>query len=336
MLTAGAYIGGRMSRSGLIAALLLGLLLVVFAIGLGAIPARAGAAVPSGSLSQLPSSNCVSEEESGGTIACTTLAHSGFSSTYELQVSPEDNNACSVAINGALEEYARNQANGALTIIGCVTSATAVCAPEHEIKEDSAIEHPAAIAISPEGNSVYVVTQGHDNVVEFSRDPKTGLLTEIGCISHASTGACATKEAKGLNLPYGVTVSPDGENVYVASFIDQAVAEFSRNKTTGQLTQLASPNDCVSSTSASECGTPNAIGLERAIGVVVSPGQGEDVYVAAGGEEGSGAIVSFKRGAGGALTQLKGGEACISTSDVECLHGGAIDGPEDLVVSPDG
>jgi DNA-binding beta-propeller fold protein YncE len=316
--------------------LLVGLGLVIFAVGLAAMPARAEASVPSGSLSQLPSSNCVSEEESGGTLACTTLVDSGLSSTYELQVSPENNSAYSVAINGALEEYSRNQANGALTIIGCVTSATSVCAPEHETKEVSAIENPAAIAISPEGNSVYVVTQGHNNVVEFSRDPETGLLTEIGCISHESTGTCATKEAKGLNLPYGVTVSPDGENVYVASFADQAVAEFSRNKTTGQLTQLPSPNNCVSSTSASECGVTNAIGLEHAVGVVVSPGPGEDVYVAAGGEEGEGAIVSFKRAAGGALTQFTGGEACISTSNVGCFHGEAIDGPEDLAISPDG
>jgi DNA-binding beta-propeller fold protein YncE len=307
-------------------------LLVVLSV---AIPARAGAAVASGSLSQLPSSNCVSEEEAGGTLACIMLVHSGLSSTYEVQVSPENNNAYSVAINGALVEYSRNQATGALTVIGCVTSETTVCAPNNEIKEVAAMLKPAAIAISSDGKSAYVVTQGNNNLIEFSRNSETGLLSEIGCISHENTSTCATTDAKGLNEPYGVTVSPNGESVYVASYADQAVAEFSRNESTGELTQLASPNNCISSTSASGCGVTNAIGLEHAIGVVVSP-ENEDVYVAAGGKEGHGAVVSFKRESGGDLVQLGGSEACISTSNPECLPGEAIDGPEDLAVSPDG
>ncbi len=334
MLTVRADTAGNTSRS-LIAGLSIALALVLLAGVSAATPGRAGAFVPSGSLSQLPASNCVSEEEAGGTLACTTLVPSGLSSTYEVQVSPEDNDAYSVAIDGALVEYSRNQATGALAVIGCVTSETTVCAPKEETKEVAAMLKPAALAISPDGKSVYVVTQGANNLVEFSRNTETGLLSEIGCISHESTSTCATKEAKGLNIPYGITVSPNGESVYVASYGDEAVAEFSRNTTTGELTQLASPNNCISSTSASGCGITNAIGLERAIGVVVSP-ENNDVYVAAGGEEGDGAIVSFKRESGGELIQLSGSEACISTSNAECLPGEAIDGPEDLVISPDG
>jgi DNA-binding beta-propeller fold protein YncE len=290
--------------------------------------------VPSGSLSQLPSFNCVSEEGAGGTPACATQVPSGLSSTYEVQVSPDNKNAYSVAINGALVEYSRNQANGALTVIGCVTSETTVCAPDNETKEVAVMSHPAAIAISPDGKSAYVISQGTNSIIELSRNTETGLLSEIGCISEADI-ECTTHDAKGLNNPYGVVVSPDGENVYVTGFGDQAVAEFSRNTTTGELTQLPSPNDCISSDKAGACGTKSAIGLENAIGVVVSPG-GEDVYVAAGGTEGAGAIASFKRGAGGALTQLPTTEACISEANPECLLGTAIDGPEDLVISPDG
>lgn len=335
MLTARADTAGDTPRFWPIAALAVALGLVLSVAVSAAIPARAGASVPSGSLSQLPTSNCVSEEEAGGTFACTTLVPSGLSSTYEVQVSPENNSAYSVAIKGALVEYSRNQATGALAVIGCVTSETTVCATKEETKEVAAMLHPAALAISPDGKSVYVVTQGNNNLVEFNRNTETGLLSEIGCISHESTGTCATTGAKGLNLPYGIAVSPNGESVYVASYGDEAVAEFSRNTSTGELTQLASPNNCISSTSASGCGITNAIGLEHAIGVVVSP-EDNDVYVAAGGEEGDGAIVSFKRESGGELVQLGGSEACISTSNAECLPGEAIDGPEDLVVSPEG
>ncbi len=337
MLTARADTAGGLSRSGPIAVLPVVLILLFVAVLSAAIASRAGAFVASGALSQLPSSNCVSEEETGGTLACATLVPSGLSSTYEAQVSPENNSVYSVAINGALVEYSRNQANGALTVIGCVTGETTKCAPEHETKEATAMSHPAAVAISPDGKSVYVVTQGSNNaVVEFSRDLETGLLIEEGCISHESTSACATNEAKGLNQPYGVAVSPDGENVYVASYGDESIAEFSRNTVTGKLKQLALPNNCVSSTSASGCGITNAIGLEHAIGVTVSS-DGKDLYAAAGGTQGAGAIAAFEREAGtGALIQLPGTEGCISEVNIKCAPGTAIDGPEDLVISPDG
>jgi DNA-binding beta-propeller fold protein YncE len=150
----------------------LGLALVVFAVGFAAMPARAGAFVPSGSLSQLPSSNCVSEEEAGGTLACVTLVPAGLSSTYEAQVSPDNRNVYSVAINGALVEYRRNQASGALTVIGCVTSAATVCAPENETKEALVMTNPAAIAISPDGKSAYVVTQATTILWSSAVNPK--------------------------------------------------------------------------------------------------------------------------------------------------------------------
>jgi len=337
MLTARLPIGGFEPRSKSIAALPFALALLAFAVSL-VNPASSWATPAPGALSQLTSSNCVSEEEVGGTLACTTLVPFGLSSPYEIQLSPDSKNAYSVALNGALIEYSRNQANGALSVIGCVTSAATECAPKatNETKNVVAMTNPAAIALSPEGNSAYVVTQGNNDLVEFSRDPETGLLTEIGCISHENTSTCAAVKAKGLNDPYGVTVSPDGKNVYVASFTDEAVAEFSRNSETGALSQLASPNDCISSGVASGCGVTNAIGLKQAIGVIVSPGAGTNVYVAAGGEGVEGSIASFKREPDGALTQLTGTEACISTSNAECLHGEAINGPEDLAISPDG
>jgi DNA-binding beta-propeller fold protein YncE len=122
----------------------------------------------------------------------------------------------------------------------------------------------------------------------------------------------------------------------VASYSDEAVAEFSRNTESGFVEQLASPNDCISSTAASECGTTAAIGLERAIGIAVSP-DNKDVYVAAGGESGDGAIVALEREAAtGALKQLPGKAGCISTFNKACAAGEAVNGPEDLVLSPDG
>jgi DNA-binding beta-propeller fold protein YncE len=304
-----------------------------------AAPARSGATPLPGSLSQLQSPlNCIGEEGfHEELIGCGTLLAEGtLNAAYQAQVSPDGRNVYSVAVSGDLVEYARNQANGTLTEIGCVTSGTAACAPANSTTDAAAMSSPSAISISPGGEDVYVLGQGTNSLVEFIRDPETGLLTERGCLSEEGT-ECASRSAKGLNNPYGIAVTPDGRNVYVASFDDEAIAEFSRNTSTGELTQLAGTNNCITSGNPGLTGCETeGVGLEDAIGVAVSP-DGKDVYVAAGGTEGNGAIASFERDPStGALAQLPGEDACISTVNASCAPGVAIAGPEDLVVSPDG
>ncbi len=342
MLTAGAHIRGLAARSdgivrigGMIAVLILAACL--------ALPASSDANKPTGALSQLPGpSNCVGEEGFALASGCGTQVPYGLNFAYEVQVSPDGRNAYSVAGGGDLIEYSRDPASGALAVIGCFSSqpsTEAPCAPKNVNLNVTAVDEPVALAISPDGADVYVVAQGGDanDLVTFSRDSGTGLLTKQGCIAHeAPGGECETRGAKGLNMPYGVAVSPDGKNVYVASYSEDAVSEFSRNTESGAVEQLPAPNNCISSDEASECGTTSAVGLERAIGIVVSP-DGKDVYAAAGGESGEGAIVALERDPGtGALTQLPEEAGCISTSNEACAHGTAINGPEDLVVSPDG
>jgi DNA-binding beta-propeller fold protein YncE len=299
-------------------------------------PTRASAAVENGALSQLNEPFACIGEVDEEVAKCGKSVPSGLSYAYEVRVSPNGRNAYSVAVQGDLIEYSRDPANGSLSVIGCFSSkpkAEAACETNAEM-EVPAIESPAALAISPDGSSVYVVGQGAVNdLVEFSRNSETGLLTKIGCVTHEAVLAGCTTGAKGLELPYGVTVSPDGENVYVASFADQAIAEFKREPKTGELTQLTKENNCISDTSASECGTTTAIGLKEAIGVVAS---GKDVYVGAGGTSSEGDIAAFERGAEGALTQLHGEEACIGATVTGCAHSEHLEGIEDLVVSPDG
>jgi DNA-binding beta-propeller fold protein YncE len=304
-------------------------------------PASAGAtegASPAGALTQLaPPFGCVSEEVSQLVQGCGTLVPSGLNDAYQVVVSPDGRNVYSVALSGALVEYSRNLADGALTPIGCVTSGTGPCAPSHASVGVPAMAAPAAIAISPDGKSAYVVTQGSESaIVEFARDPESGLLAETGCISEEAVAGCIDG-ASALSSPQGVTVSPDGTNVYVTSYSDAAVAEFGRDPETGALTQLPWPNDCIGGTWASRCGTVIwGHELERPMGVIVSP-RGGNAYVAAGGTEGGGAIVAFWRDREtGALEPLWGRRACVSEVLPECTRGTQIDGPEELVVSPDG
>jgi DNA-binding beta-propeller fold protein YncE len=63
-------------------------------------------------------------------------------------------------------------------------------------------------------------------------------------------------------------VSPDGRNVYVASFGSNAVAVFARDKKTGVLAQLAGTDACVSRVFGANCVDGEA--LEDASDVAVS------------------------------------------------------------------
>jgi DNA-binding beta-propeller fold protein YncE len=291
-----------------------------------------------GALSQLGEpSNCIGEVKEE-VAKCGASVPYGLSFAYQIQVSPDGKYAYSVGVNGDLIEYERNQANGALTPIGCFSSlpkSEPACAGENAEMEVAAAGRPAAIAISPDGASVYVVSQLNNTIAEFSRNSETGLLSKIGCItSETSLSECgANTSAKGLSVPYGVIVSPDGENVYVTGFGEQAVAEFKRDTGTGALTQLASPNECIGD-AGSGCGT-TGIGLKEDIGVVASP-DGKNVYVAAGATGTEGDVAAFTRGVEGALEQLPGAEACISEKVSGCATGEHIRGVEDLLVSPDG
>jgi DNA-binding beta-propeller fold protein YncE len=300
---------------------------------------------PTGALSQLPSpSNCVSVEGATGDMGCGTLIPSGLEKVVHVAVSPDNRNVYAAGTN-ALIEFSRSQATGALEEIGCVTGGATTCSATNDTPDAIAMDRPEAIAVSPDGKNVYVTTEeagpGVGAVVTFSRESGTGLLTETGCISHSPSSECAIKNAHGLEGPGEVVVSADGLNVYTASFEEQAVAEFVREPTTGALSRLSSPNECISSSAVkSECATTNASGLEEASSVALST-DGKNLYVAATGSGGSsgGDIAEFERDTSkeGVLKQLKAPNSCLTSTGVTgCATANDISGPGELVVSPDG
>ncbi len=299
---------------------------------------------PSGSLSQLPSpSNCVSVEGAGGDLGCGTLIASGLEDQVAIAVSPDGRDVYATGSN-ALIEFSRNQATGALTEIGCVTGGTVACAPENDQAKATAMNDPATVAISPNGDSVYVATEEAGAVVSFSRDSGTGLLTETGCVSHDTATGCAVEGAPGMKEPGKVQVSSDEKNVYVTSFGEQAVAEFERSTSgaeEGALKQLPPPNECISSEPATKCKT-TAVGLNEVSGLALSS-DGKNLYAAATGSGGSsgGDIAEFERHTSGseegALTQLAGSNACLTSTGVTgCASALDINGSGELIVSPDG
>ena len=86
---------------------------------------------------------------------------------------------------------------------------------------------------------MYATSVGSNAVLSFHRNRSTGALTQLGggagCITNATAPGCVVGRA--LDGPDSITVSPDGKNVYVVAFTGSSVAVFTRNPSTGALTQ---------------------------------------------------------------------------------------------------
>jgi DNA-binding beta-propeller fold protein YncE len=215
---------------------------------------------------------------------------------------------------------------------GCVsdTGTAGACA------DGVSIDYPVGVVVSPDGRNVYVASFSDDAVLVFDRNVSTGVLTQkagtAGCASETGTGGvCA--DARALDGPQSVAVSPDGRSVYVASSGSGAVAVFDRDVSTGALNQKGA-GGCVSETGTGGACT-DGLALSFAVSVAVSP-DGRSVYV---GAISSDAVAVFDRDVStGALTQKAGTAGCVSETGTGglCADGVALDFPEFVTVTPDG
>jgi 6-phosphogluconolactonase (cycloisomerase 2 family) len=159
------------------------------------------------------------------------------------------------------------------------------------------------------------------------------LAGTAGCVSETGSGGeCA--DGKALDRASAIAPSADGKHTYVASSGSDAVVAFSRDKSTGVLSQLAGTAGCVSEDgSGGECTDGKA--LAGASKVAVSA-DGKHVYVASPGGD---AVAIFARDKkSGALSQLAGIAGCLSETGNggECTDGKAVDGVAGVAVSADG
>lgn len=182
------------------------------------------------------------------------------------------------------------------------------------------------------GRYVYVASVNSGAVAIFRRNPSTGTLHQLpgraGCVSETGKEGCA--EGRGLVGAFWIAISPNGRNLYVASFND--IAEFVRHPETGQLTQLSGANGCIAEFVGDGCGPGRA--LQDVASVAVSP-DGRNVYAAS---LGSNAIVALTRDpSNGALSQPSGLSGCTNEDGGEgCQQGKALQQAFSVVVSPTG
>jgi len=221
---------------------------------------------------------------------------------WEVTASPDGQYVYTISrYSNALTVFERDAGTGELT-------AVQVLRDELHLQ----LNYPLAMAVSPDGNHLYVSALNDDLLNVLQRDPSTGLLSVVQVLADGEGGI------EGLDTPQAVAVSGDGLNVYVGSIGDGALATFARDPVTGLLTQTQVLFQGVG-------GVSGLYGGPRELAVAPD---GQHVYAI--GRTSSGpakdCMVTFARDAGtGALTfveKLAGGEPMFNASG--------------MAVSPDG
>ena len=229
-----------------------------------------GALTPRGCIEDTGGAECA--EETAGLAAAQSAAVSADGKSVYAASAGDD----------AIVRFKRNRTSGALTPQGCVEDS----GQDECNLETAGLNGARSVAVSADGKSAYAASAGTDSaVVRFTRNRTSGALTPQGCIEDTGGAECA-EETGGLDSAEWVAVSPDGKSVYVASFFDDAVVRFKRNRTSGALT----PEGCIEDTGGAECAEETA-GLAGAFSVAVSP-DGRSVYAAARLDD---AIIRFRR-----------------------------------------
>ena len=130
------------------------------------------------------------------------------------------------------------------------------------------------VAVSPDGKNVYTAGEGQSAITVWSR-AHDGTLKQIQVLEDNVGGVT------GINFVDNLSISPDGKNVYAAGILSKTFVTFSRNTSTGELTELQVLTNGVDVPS----------GLNGVVFNSTSP-DGKNVYAAATLD---GAVVVFAR-----------------------------------------
>ena len=155
----------------------------------------------------------------GGAHGCSKPKHDSLGGAFDVAVSPDGESVYAVALDGdAITRFDRN-ANGSLTYRNCFANARAHGC--RELKHDS-LGGADSLAVSPDGDSVYVTSLGGDSITTFARSP-SGRLTPGGCYANSGGHGCRETQINSLHAADGVAVSPDDRSVYVTAMTGPTV-----------------------------------------------------------------------------------------------------------------
>ncbi len=257
----------------------------------------------------------------------------GLGGPIAIAISPDGRNVyVASAASDAVSAFSRNRSTGALQQLagagGCISER-----PGDECLVGRALNEPTSLAVSPDGERVYVAGRRFPSGVAILTRGSDGSLTQpagpSGCVTHMGGFDCTP--ARGISAPEEVAVTPDGRNVLVAGMRSDAVAVL--HTVPAGLTQADGAAGCISRLAAEGCAPARALAGPVDLAITAD---GRSVYVAASITDG---ITVLRRdGATGELTQPAGRAGCISQEGGggRCRVGRGLDEVWGVAVSPDG
>jgi DNA-binding beta-propeller fold protein YncE len=190
----------------------------------------------------------------------------------------------------------------------------------------------SGIAITADGANLYVASYGSSALTVF-QITEAGTLLQLQCFSENVTAGCT--QVQSLAGAFGIAISPDGKNVYVASNVDgtsSGTLGIFQRQSDGILTfgscykQLGSTGDD---------GCAQLAGITGARSVAVSP-DGGNVYVAASGSPPSGTVMTFTRNLDGSLLSTGCFRETGSAGPAACTPIAGLNEASAVTVSGDG
>lgn len=283
-----------------------------------------------------PPDGCLYDDGAGGQCEDSN----GVGNT-DLALSPDGENVYAVSFNQhTLAVLDRDPATGELD----QKAGTAGCVRDDEVSANGCasaplINKPTGVAVSPDGESVYVASFDDVAITTFERNTDTGELTlkagPEGCLDQNPSLDC--NEVRAMSRPDKLVVSPNGLNVYVVGHHGNSIIVLNRDASTGEVAQPAGTDGCISNTGSSgDCEDGKAMNLPE--GIAISP-DGETVVMSSRNDE----ISIFQRNlTTGLLDQAAGVEGCYSETGADsgsgtpdaCQDGVALDTGSPHVKSP--
>lgn len=283
---------------------------------------------------------CIAEAATGATAACAQ--GTALSGARAIAIS-SDGTSLYVAstVSDGIAILDRNTTSGVLTqkpsTAGCYTDNGNDGATTGACEDGFLLTQPRGIAVSPDGLSVYVAAAASDAIAVFDRNTLNGALaqkpTPAACATDTgSAGNCL--DAAGIGSPRSVAVSPDGHNVYVASFYgggDGALAILDRGAD-GTLAAKSGLLGCFRVAADPACTQLNSV--VGAFDVAVSP---DDLSVYVASDQNSGLAIFDRDPNNGTVLNKPGPAGCINEGGSGgCASGVGLGATRGVAVSPDG
>ena len=262
----------------------------------------------------------------GPAEGCTDLPFDPIEFAAGVAVSPDGKSVYVVSESSdSIAHFFRDRASGRLAYDGCLNNDGSTGCGD---LPGAPLASASGVAVSPDGKSVYVTGWGSDTVAHFFRSGPDGQIAYDGCLGNDGSNGCADMPGAPFNGPRGVTVSPDGKSVYVASYANGSLTHLLRSGPDGQIVF----DSCVQNYGTQSCIDVPGAPLSGARSVAVSP-DGKSVYVAS---TISGAVSHlFRAGDTGKVAW----DGCLSdTGSNNCanLPGEPLKGANAVAASPDG